>query len=196
MLNRRDFLKKSAFVVVAPTLDLKPKTKKSSWKHFDFLRGDGINCKFRCKHCRGTFWTDPCTEENLKLFQFPNEKIKRLVPECEWCKTHEGYGMPLIPSQFPVDDGIRLPYILKYFNEDGGKLKNVFDWADSTMITGRIFSSYICKVFALEKQFSNNFVWGPVDLKLSIYNVESRPNNPLMFYRSCWQKTSTFRRND
>ena len=132
-MHRREFLKTSATAAACLTVPFglkipTPEPKKSSgWKHFEFMRGEGSDAKYRCKLCRGTFWVDACTEENLRLYRFPHKSYPELVPECEWCKLHEGHGVPAVPHWGSQISRFRGLY------EDGGDDKYIFDWLDSAI---------------------------------------------------------------
>jgi hypothetical protein len=92
-MDRRVFLESSAAAVVAVALG-EFSAKPKPFSHFDLLVDHGGYCRLRCKHCKGEFWVDACTEENLRIFE------NRLVPECEHCKLHDGYGMPLVTHEW------------------------------------------------------------------------------------------------
>lgn len=132
-MHRRDFLKTttaSALTITLPTplVGKKEPKKESGWKHFEFMCGDGPDTKFRCKQCKGTFWVDACTQENLRLYRFPHKNSAELVPECEWCKLHEAYGMPVVPQEFSHSG-----YLFRKLHEKEGDYNYLFDWLDSAI---------------------------------------------------------------
>jgi len=152
-MRRRDFLKVSAATAAAtcvvplglntPIIKANPDKKPdkvsgsvSGWRHFEFMFGDGPDAKYRCKLCRGTFWVDACTEENLRLHRMPGKDYAELVPECEWCKLHEAYGLPVVPSHWG-----RIRSYFRKLHKDGGDDKYLFDWLDSA-IEGYVHSRW------------------------------------------------------
>ncbi len=141
-MHRRDFLKTTTVSALAITLPIplvgkeEPK-QESGWKHFEFICGDGPDAKYRCKLCGGTFWVDACTEENLRPYQFPHKSYRELVPECEWCKLHEGYGMPVVPGGW----GLHVSRFRDIYDAGEGDEKYLFDWADSA-IEGHVDSRW------------------------------------------------------
>ena len=133
-MHRRDFLKTTTASALAATLPIpligkKEPKQESGWEHFEFICGDGPDAKYRCKLCKGTFWVDACTEENLGLYQFSHKDYAELVPVCEWCKLHEGYGMPVVPGNW----GSQISRFRNLHDEGVGYEKYLYDWADSAI---------------------------------------------------------------